>query len=118
MRMQVVAALESLSDPELQARWGHFEEGVSYYDDLTMNVNMLYDDALVLPEPGSAVPEILYPEEVAAFVELDSALGPLIRELGESGDDVYIRDRRWPRVMAAAAHALALMRLTGDVGHP
>ena len=42
MRLQVVAALRSLSDVQHQrARWGRVEEGVNYYDDLSLNVHIL-----------------------------------------------------------------------------
>lgn len=110
MRLEVVAALESLSDRLRQERWGRVEEGVSYFDDLTLNVHILYDDCMVLPEPQSAVPDILHQEEIAVFIDLENALGPMIRELGDRPDAVYTSDDRWPGVMAAASRALAVMK--------
>ena len=110
MRFQVIAALQSLSDPKhQQARWGRYVEGVNYYDDLTLNLHVLYDDCMVLPEPREAVPDVLRLEEVAAFEDLERALGPVIRELGERPDDAYVNDSRWPSVVDAAARALAVM---------
>lgn len=110
MRLEVIAALESLSDPLRQVRWGHVEEAANYFDDLTLNVNILYDDCMVLPDPHSAVPDLLHEEEMAAFINVDRALGPMIRELGDRPDLTYTSDARWPNVMAAASHALAVMK--------
>lgn len=110
MRLKVVAALESLSDPPRQERWGHVKESVNYFDDLTLNVNILYDDCMVLHEPPNAVPDILHQEEVPALVNLENALGPMIRELGDRPDAVYTSDARWPGVMKAASQALEVMR--------
>jgi hypothetical protein len=110
MRLQVVAALESLSDPLRQERWGRVEEAVNYFDDLTLNVNILYDDCMVLPDPQSAVPDILHPEEVSALINLEHALGPMIRELGDRPDEAYTSDARWPSVMEAASQSLAVMK--------
>lgn len=111
MRLQVVTALDSLSDPSRQERWGCGEKGVpGYFDDLTLNVDVLYDDCMVLPEPQDSVPEILHQEEVPFLVELARALGPLIDELGDLPDAVYTSDPRWPSVIEAAARALAVMK--------
>jgi len=61
MRLEVIAAVRSLSDPQhQQARWGQVEEGVNYYDDLTLDVHTLYDDCMVLPLPQTAVPDVLH----------------------------------------------------------
>lgn len=118
MRLQVVAALRSLSDvPHQQARWGRVEEGVDYYDDLTLNVHILYDDCAVLPEPGGSVGTIIYPQEVPAFAELAGALGPMLDDLDDAADDIYTRDPRWPAVVQAARSALVAMRRS-DEGAP
>jgi hypothetical protein len=111
MRHEVIEALRSLSDPLHQrARWGRVEQGVSYYDDLTLNVHTLYDDCQVLPSPDSAVPDVLHDTEVPAFRALDAALGPMIRELGDRPDEEYLADPRWDKVIRAASSALAAMR--------
>jgi hypothetical protein len=111
MRNEVIAAVRSLSDPLHQAtRWGRYEEGVNYYDDLTINVNTLYDDCQVLPSPETAVPDVLYEAEVPAFRALERALGPMIRELGNRPDEDYLSDAGWSVVVDAARDALFAMQ--------
>lgn len=111
MRAEVVEALRSLSDPERQrTRWGRHVPGQDYYDDLDMNVHVLYDDTEVLPNPETAVPEILHESEVSAVRGVGAVLGPLIRELGDRPDEDYLSDQRWPDVVAAARAALAAMQ--------
>jgi hypothetical protein len=111
MRLEVIAALRSLSDPEHQrTRWGRVEEGVNYFDDLTLNVHTLYDDCQVLPMPETAVSELLHGEEVPFLRAVDAALGPMIRDLGNRPDADYLSDPRWPSVVRAAGEALAAMQ--------
>lgn len=117
MRLEVVAALESLSNRIRQEHWGKVEDDVNHFDDLTLNVHILYDDCMVLPDPSSAVPEILHQEEVSALRDLENALGPMIRELRDLPDRAYINDSRWPTVMAAAAEALRIMRRCDEEAH-
>lgn len=110
MRSEVIAALRSLSDPAHQAsRWGRYDPGSEYYDDLTLNVNTLYDDCQVLPSPESAVPDVLVEGDVQALRALDQAIGPMIRDLGNQPDSDYLADPRWAAVVAAATTALAAM---------
>lgn len=110
MRQQVIAALESLADPEHQrTQWGVVEPGVSYYDDLTLNVHILYDDCVVLPDPTSRVGTMLFEDEVPALRDLDGVFGPLLDELGDAPDEVYLADPRWPAVVRAARRALDVM---------
>lgn len=110
MRNEVIAALRSLSDPVHQAtRWGRSIEGVDYYDDLTLNVNTLYDDCQVLPSPESAVPAVLLERDIPSLSELQAALGPMIVDLGNRSDADYLADPRWPTVVAAAKSALDAM---------
>ena len=110
MRNEVIAALRSLSDPTHQAtRWGRAEKGVNYYDDLTLNVNTLYDDCQVLPSPEAAVPGVLLAADVPALRTLDDVLGPMIRDLGNRPDTDHLTDPRWPTVVAAAKAALDAM---------
>ena len=114
MRDQLIASLLSLSDLEGQtSRWGHHEEGVDYYDDLTLNVHVLYDDCEVLPDPASSVGTVLYEEEVDALAGVQAALGPMLDDLQDSPDDVYLADPRWPAVVEAAKAALDAMRRGG-----
>jgi len=113
LRRQVVAALESLSDPALQAKWGKVQDGVNYFDDLTVNVHVLYDDCMVLPEPQTAVPGILLSDEVNAMSALEEVLGSLIRELGDRPDGAYLTDPRWAGVMSAARAAFLALSKNG-----
>ena len=79
-----------MSDLTLQARWGQYEEGVNHYDDLTLNVHILYDDYAVLPDPASCVPAYLRTEEVPALLELERAFGPMLADLRDLPDDLYL----------------------------
>ncbi len=109
LRLEVIGALQALSDPEHQRmRWGRVEEGVGFFDDLTLNVHILYDDCAVLPDPQSAVPELLHPAEVQPLLELHTAFWPMLQELGERPDIDYLSDPRWPIVVRAAAAALVV----------
>lgn len=111
MRLEVIGAVRALSDPEYQERqWGHYEEGVNFYDDLKLNVHILYDDTMVLPDPEGAVSTILYAEEVPALSAIDRALGPLLDQLGDQPDSDYLAHPGWPAVVRAAAAALTEMR--------
>jgi hypothetical protein len=110
MRLQVRAALRALANPTYQsARWGLMEPGVNYYDDLSINVHVLYDDCEVLPEPSRTIGTVLYEDEVPAFRTLESSLGPLLEELGDSPDETYLTDPRWPAVVRSAKRALEAM---------
>jgi hypothetical protein len=118
MRLEVIAALRALSDPQHQeTHWGRVVEGVNYYDDLTLNVHTLYDDCMVLPEPSKAVPDVLHQEEVAALHDLEQALGPMLQDLGDRPDADYLLDPRWLAVVHAARTALEVMR-TRDEADP
>lgn len=115
MRAEVIGALRALSDPEHQrVTWGKYESGVSYYDDLDMNVHILYDDAQVLPDPESAVPSLLYESEVSALQAVHAVLGQMIQDLGDSPDAEYLSDARWADVVRAAREALAVMKTSGE----
>ncbi len=118
MRLEVIEAVRALADPAHQhTRLGRYEEGVNYYDDLTLNVHTLYGDCMVLPDPQSAVPTLLYGEEVPAFQELEAALGPMLDDLRDAPDVAYLDDPRWSRVVASAGTALELMQRC-DEGSP
>lgn len=111
MRQQTVTALTALADRDYQQRvWIDREyPHAGFYDDLTLNVNMLYDT--VLPDPRSRLGVVLLSEsEVARLDELEQLLGPLIDDLGDTYDQQYLSDPRWSEVVAAAASALSAMR--------
>lgn len=113
MRQEVIAAVRSLSDPEhQQLHWGKYDPGVNYYDDFSLCVNVLYDDCQVLPNPESAVPAVLRPDEVSALRGLEMALGPLIAELGDRPDADYLAHPRWGTVVEAAGSALRMMEVS------
>lgn len=118
LRNEVISALNALSDRAHQARrWGRFEKGVNYYDDLNLNVHILYDDCQVLPLPANAVPAVLHEAEVPAFEALERELAPLLDDLGDQVDAAYMSDPRWSRVVDAATAALKVMRATDEPTH-
>jgi hypothetical protein len=113
MRDQVITSLQSLADPSHQnARWGRYEEDVNYYDDLTLNIHVLYDDCHVLPDPSPAVGAIVYGNEVEALRKLDAVLGPMLDELQGGSEKDFLADSRWPEVVRAARTALNTMKLS------
>jgi hypothetical protein len=114
MRLEVIAALHALADVEHQKSWGQVEQGVSYYDDLTLNVHILYDDCQVLPDPSRAIGSVLLVGEVAALRAVHDALNPLLDDLGEKPDAEYLADKRWLAVTAAAGDALRTMESSGQ----
>lgn len=110
MRSQVIDAVRSLSDPVHQrTKWGRYDPKEHYYDDLDINIHILYDDFMVLPNPGESVGSLIYESEVLPLEALDVILGPMIKDLGDVPDHVYLDDPRWPAVIHAAADALAAM---------
>lgn len=117
MRHEVLLTLASLADPDYQRRaWlnGEFErEG--RYEDFSLAVNILYDDTAVLPDPGPAVGRVVFEGEVASLRALSSSLTPLIDQLGDSPDGVYLDAAEWPIVVDAAAVALATMVRHGSL---
>lgn len=119
MRLQIIDAVRALSDPHHQrTRWGRYEEGVNYYDDLALNVHVLYDDTMVLPDPAGSAPAVLYAQEVPIFTELERALGPMLDTLHGLPDHVYLSDPRWDLVVDVARRALATMEQSDDGSSP
>lgn len=110
MRDEIREALRALSDPvHQQTRWGRYVEGVNYYDDLTVNVHILYDDTAVLPDPANAVGSVILEREVPALRVVGNAFGPLLHDIGDRPDSDYLADPRWPLVVQAARAALNVM---------
>ena len=113
MRMNVISAIEALADREYQRRvWidrKYPSEG--YYDDFTLNINILYDDTLVLRGPRATLGLILESEEeVAVLDELASALNALFEVEGTEKEDwEYIESPFWERVVQSASAALQVM---------
>ena len=116
MRLEVLSAVAALSDTEYQQRvWiGRESPTPKFYDDLTANVHVLYDDCQVLPDPESALGTVLLPgDEVARLRDLDQLFGPLIDTLGDAPDSVYLASPQWAAVVRAASRALSAMVLAG-----
>ncbi len=115
MRRSVIEALASFADPDYQRRvWINREfPQENFYDDLDVNVSILYDDCVVVPDPRSRIGTVLVDgPEIDRLIELDQVLGPMIRRLGNAPDATYLADSEWPLVVAAARAALAAM---GDI---
>lgn len=107
MRENVVASVESLADPDYQrSQW----LDRSVLDSLDMAISILYDDTQVLPNPEKSVGVVLRAGEVESFRELDSRLAPMIDDLGDVADEMYLDDPRWSQVVEAARRALADLR--------
>lgn len=112
MRREVASALSSLVDLEYQERaWIHhqYSEPVMY-DDLTLNVNILYDDTQVFPDPKTRLGTVLLPgDEVDALCQVADTLGSLLDRLGEADDAEYLASPEWPELARRSAVALAAM---------
>ncbi|GGT62287.1 hypothetical protein GCM10010207_72360 [Streptomyces atratus] len=117
MRRNVISAVGALADKEYQRRvWVeriYPQEG--FYDDFSMNLNILYDDTLVLDDPASTLGTVLRSEEeVAAMVMLASAINNLMgREGNEKTDAEYMKSPLWGAVLRSASAACAIMSRTG-----
>lgn len=118
MRVQVLSAVDALADREYQQRvWiEQIYPHEKYYDDLDLNIHILYDDALVLPDPTAALGQILASRaEVDTFRILAARLDPIINELGNAPDSEYLSHVGWPGVVDAAKSSREVMRSTGDL---
>ena len=116
MRLQVFSAVTALADREYQQRvWiDQIYPHENYYDDLDLNIHILYDDTLVLSDPTSTLGQILATRaEVDRFRLLAERLDPIIDELGDSPDSGYVSHPGWPSVVDAAKSAREIMRSTG-----
>ena len=111
MRAEVVLAVRSLADPGYQQRvWIRREYPQdSFFDDLTQNVNILFDDTGALPDPTSAVGDILYPNQVDTMAALGNVLDPLLDELGDADDAQYLDHPQWSQVVRSAQAAYAVL---------
>ncbi|MGW6526444.1 SCO4402 family protein [Streptomyces sp. NPDC054962] len=113
VRLNVVSVLESLADTGHQHRvW--LDRGPApddAVDNLDLVVHVLFDDSRVLEDPEETVGEVLRSrDEARAARALAEVLGPLVDELGDVGDEVYLASPRWPAVVTAARDVLDAMR--------
>lgn len=118
MRREVIDTMAALSDLQYQKRvWiDHVLPTENYYDDLTLRVHILYDDTMVLPDPSSAIGDVLVSgDEADRLATLGQVLGPIIDELGESDDIRYISHPQWPKATRYAGLALSAMVLAGGL---
>lgn len=114
MRREVIEALQALSDPEYQRRvWvdrNYPQPG--FYDDLTHNINVLYDDTSVAEDPQGQIGLTLEnAEEVAAMERLTAVLDPILDSLPTKIDDgAVISLPDWGAVVRAAREAVDIIR--------
>ena len=118
MRIEAIGAVQSLADRNLQERmWINRtfpHEG--YFEDLTLNIHILYDDTQVLPDPSTQLGSVLVSQaEVDALQELDGVLSPIIKRLGDRPDADYLADAQWLAVVQRAAEALAVLQGNREV---
>ncbi len=112
MRREVLGALASLADVDYQRRaWiQHKPPPPTRLDNLDLNVNILFDDCAVLPNPEERVGTVLRSgDEVPALRSLGVLLGGLIDQLGNVPDSVYLESDSWPEVARRGGLALAAM---------
>ncbi|MEN3540968.1 hypothetical protein AAH991_38045 [Microbispora sp. ZYX-F-249] len=108
-RGDILSALSALASPEYQQRvWierDYPREG--YYDDFTLNINILYDDTCVLEDPEKAVGIYLKDRiEAAVLADLARALDALFAALGTERSDLeYMQSPLWRRVVESAKSA-------------
>lgn len=112
MRAEIISALQALASPDHQQKvWierKYPHEG--YYDDFTLNVNILYDDTTVLRSPEDALGYTLASEgEVRAMESLAQALDTALDEVGrDATDKEFTLSPYWPGVIRAAQAALSV----------
>lgn len=87
--------------------------------DFNYCVHILFDDSEVMSDPTSDVGWVLFENETADFEELRSILEPLIDELGDVSDEMYLTDPRWLLVQEAAKTVALRMQQNGQLaGEP
>lgn len=118
LRRYVINAVAALSDLQYQKRvWiDRNYPRDNYFDDLDTNIHTLYDDYRILPEPESALGDILIDgDEVERLRTLGRVLGPIIDELGDAPDAHYLSHPSWPVVIRAAGASLSALVLAGGL---
>jgi hypothetical protein len=113
MRSNVISAIYALANREHQHRvWierTYPREG--YYDDFTLNLNVLYDDTLVLDDPAATLGTVLRSQdEVVAMGTLAAAIDNLLRQEGDGKADAdYMASPLWDAVVRSALAAYEIM---------
>ena len=80
------------------------------YEDLTLNIHILYDDTQVLPDPTTRIGTVLFDgDEVVALASLEAPFGRVLDRLGEAPDAEYLVSKEWPEIVQLAGVALAAM---------
>ncbi|MER5787097.1 hypothetical protein [Streptomyces sp. NPDC001980] len=117
MRRNVLSAVRALSDKTHQERvWiGRIYPEESYFDDFAMNLNILYDDTLVLDDPVASLGTVLASRyEAEALAGVGVALDELLRWEGTGRSDVeYVASPLWGAVVESAAVAYWIMMEAG-----
>lgn len=112
MRREVAGALASLADPGYQRRaWIDRQfDTPNAYEDLTLVLNILYDDTQVLPDPRQRIGTVLIAgSEIDALEALARPLTTVLDRLGNAETSTYLAAAEWPEVVRSAAVALASM---------
>ncbi|WP_369386269.1 hypothetical protein AB5J72_00550 [Streptomyces sp. CG1] len=113
MREQIISAVQALSDPDHQRRvWIERQyPHPGYFDDLTLNIHILYDDTAVLDHPSAAIGTTLRDaSEAQAMQSLADRLDEILDALEPEADDAaYLAHPLWPGVVEAAAQAHAAL---------
>ena len=111
MRREVMRALASLAAPDYQQRvW----LDPARFENLSLDVHVLFDDTEVLPHPESRVGSVLVAgDEVEALTALAGPLDELLDRLADSADGDYLAAEAWPEICRLAGLALAAMVRSG-----
>lgn len=113
MRKEIISAVKALSDTDYQQRvWiDQIYPHADFFDDFTLNVNVLYDDTTVLDDPAAALGQTLANDtEVAAMQQLAGRLGDILDSVGRDADDLaFLQSPLWSGVVTAAQEALRVL---------
>ena len=116
MRAQIVESIQALADRSYQKRvWvDRIYPHPGFYDDLTHNVNVLYDDTEVASDPYSQVGVTLESQEEAAAIEaIANAFNPILDSVDPKAVDAEILAMpEWDNVVRAARNALQIFSTT------
>ncbi|MFD0856457.1 hypothetical protein ACFQ07_29735 [Actinomadura adrarensis] len=116
MRAQILETLRALADPEHQRQvWvEHRPPRPGYYDDLDLNISVLFDDTIIAEDPCAHIGKTLHNENEAQAVQaLVDVLDPFIESLPRGTDDATaISMPAWRDVVEAARRAVTVLERT------